>query len=86
MRPIKSFLLLVAAFSFFSATAVGLRAEEGDPAALLSDIEAALDKGTVLRMNLNDATGKPVDVFINGRVVETVSVDLNAGPRPSEIS
>jgi len=59
---------------------------EGDPAALLSDIEAALDKGTVLRMNLNDATGKPVDVFINGRVAETVSVDLNAGPRPSEIS
>lgn len=59
---------------------------EGDAAALLSDIEAALDKGTVLRMNLNDATGKPVDVFINGRVVETVSVDLNAGPRPSEIS
>ena len=59
---------------------------EGDAPTLLSDIEAALDKGTVLRLNLTDATVKPVDVFINGRVVDAVSVDLNVGPHPSEIS
>ena len=39
MRTIKSLLLIVTAFGLFSAGAGGLRAEEGDPAALAAALK-----------------------------------------------
>ena len=57
-----------------------------DAADLLKQIESALQEGTVLRLSLTDGENRPVTVFINGRTVETVAVDLDEGPRPSEIS
>lgn len=57
-----------------------------DAAKVLADIESALRDGTVARLNLADENGRPVTVFVNGRTVKTVAIDLDSAPRPSEIS
>ncbi len=57
-----------------------------DAAAVLTQIESALKDGSLLRLSLTDSADRSVEVFINGRTVQSVSVDLGEGPRPSEIS
>lgn len=59
---------------------------DGDSADLLAQIESAIRDGSVLRLSVEDSAGRAITVFVNGRTVETVVVDLDAGPRPSEIS
>jgi hypothetical protein len=59
MRPIKSLLLVVAAFGLFSAGTSGLRAEEGDPAALaaaLKNTTVTLQEG----LKASEREGKPI--------------------------
>lgn len=51
-----------------------------------SRIKEALESGSVAELPLLDADGRPVTVFLNGRVTPTVVVDPDAGPRPTEIS
>ena len=57
----------------------------GDAAEVLVQVESALKDGSVLRLTLLDDANREVEVFINGRNVESLAVDLGAGPRPSEI-
>src|ERR1700680_3622478 len=59
MKPIKSLLLIVAAFSLLGAGAGGLRAEEGDPAALaaaLKNTKVTLQQG----LKASERQGKPI--------------------------
>ena len=59
MKPIKSLLLIVAVFSIFSAGVGGLRAEEGDPAALaaaLKNTKVTLQQG----LKASQRQGKPI--------------------------
>lgn len=59
MRAIKALLLIVAAFGLFSAGAGGLRAEEGDPAALaaaLKNTSVTLQQG----LKASEGQGKPI--------------------------
>jgi hypothetical protein len=59
MRPIKSFLLLVTAVSLLSVGVGGLRAEEGDPAALaaaLKNTKVTLQQG----LKTSEREGKPI--------------------------
>lgn len=59
---------------------------DNHPDSLLEDIESALAEGGVLRIGVLDDSGNRVSLFLNGRVAETVVVDLCIGPRPQEIS
>lgn len=59
---------------------------EGDIDATVKSVKAALDNGTVAEVALLDAHGRAVTVCVNGRTVETVTLDLSGDPRPSEIS
>jgi hypothetical protein len=56
------------------------------PDSLLDDIESTLAEGGALRLAVLDDSGNRVSLFLNGRVAETVVVDLCVGPRPQEIS
>jgi hypothetical protein len=59
MRTIKSLLVIVAAISLFSATAGGLRAEVGDPAALaaaLKNTSVTLQQG----LKASEREGTPI--------------------------
>ncbi len=59
MRTIKSLLLIVAVFGLFGAAAGGLRAEEGDPAALaaaLKNTKVTLQQG----LKASERQGKPI--------------------------
>jgi hypothetical protein len=53
---------------------------------VVDQIKLALEKGTVEELALLDGAGNQVSVYLNGKVVETVVVDLGEGPRPSEMS
>lgn len=57
-----------------------------DAAGVLTEIESAIKDGSLLRLSLTDNADRPVEVFINGRTVQSIAVDLGEGPRPSEIS
>jgi hypothetical protein len=48
-------------------------------------IKDAMENGTVAELSLEDA-GRPVTVYVNGRTVPVVVVDIDTIPRPSEIS
>lgn len=51
-----------------------------------SSIEAALHDGTVAELQLLNAAGRPVTVYLNAKAVDTVVIDLDSDPKPSEIS
>jgi hypothetical protein len=59
---------------------------EGDVAKTLELIKSAMENGSVAELELVDASGRTVSVYLNGAVVPTVVVDLGDGARPSEIS
>jgi hypothetical protein len=52
---------------------------------VLDLIKNALENGSVAALPLLDGTKRPVTVYVNGRVVATVVVDLDGDSRPSEI-
>lgn len=51
-----------------------------------ADIKAAMDSGTTATLQLLDGADRPVTVYLNGRAAAVVMVDLDTGPKPSEIS
>lgn len=53
---------------------------------VVDQIKAAMTDGTVAQLELLDGAGREVTVYLNGRAAESVVVDLDRGPRPSEIS
>lgn len=57
-----------------------------DVDAVVEQIQAAMQNGTVAVLPLLDDDHRPVTVYLNGRVAETVAVDLDEESRPSEIS
>jgi hypothetical protein len=59
---------------------------DGDVTAALADIQVALTNGTVAKLSLINGDNHIVTVHINGKVVDTVEIDMGDGPRPSEIS
>jgi len=60
--------------------------DERDVETVVEQVKAALENGTTAELVLLDGAGRPVTVYVNGKVVETVVVDLDRDPRPSEIS
>jgi len=60
--------------------------DEQDVESVVDQIKSALDKGAVAELPLLDGAGRAVTVYLNGKVVESVVVDLDRGPRPSEIA
>ena len=59
---------------------------DGQSEAVATQIKTALDSATVATLELLDGANRSMTVYLNGRTVETVVLDLNAGPKPSEIS
>ncbi|MEV6350592.1 hypothetical protein [Actinoplanes sp. NPDC051851] len=54
--------------------------------AVVAQVRAALNSGTTVELQLEDGTGRAVTVFLNGATVPVVVLDLDQGPRPSEMS
>lgn len=59
---------------------------ESDAEAVTGQIKAALEEDKVVALELLDGAGRQVTVYLNGKAAQSVAVDLNKGPRPSEIS
>jgi hypothetical protein len=49
-------------------------------------IRDAMINGTSVELALYDPAGDAVTVFLNGAVTSSVALDLNSGPRPSQMS
>ena len=49
-------------------------------------VRDAMSNGTSVELTLYDAAGHAVTVFLNGAVTSSVVLDLNKGPRPSQMS
>lgn len=51
-----------------------------------SRIKAAMENGTVAELPLLDGANRQVTVYLNGKLAAAVVIDLDLGPRPTEIS
>ena len=49
-------------------------------------VRDAMTNGTSVELTVYDAAGDAVTVFLNGAVTSMVVLDLNTGPRPSQMS
>lgn len=49
-------------------------------------VRDAMTNGTRVELSLYDPAGHAVTVFLNGAVTSSVVLDLNKGPRPSQMS
>jgi hypothetical protein len=49
-------------------------------------VRDAMTNGTSVELTLYDPSGDAVTVFLNGAVTSSVVLDLNSGPRPSQMS
>jgi hypothetical protein len=52
---------------------------------VVEQVKNAMQNGAVASLPLLDGKGRPVTVYLNGKVATTVVVDLDGDPRPSEI-
>jgi hypothetical protein len=52
---------------------------------VVAKIKAAMENGEVAELELLDSAGRRVTVYLNGKVAPSVVVDLDLGPRPTEI-
>ena len=60
---------------------------EDDAVNVVTDkIRDAMENKKAAELTLLDAAGRPVTVYLNGNTVQTAVVDLDMGPRPTEIS
>jgi hypothetical protein len=62
------------------------RLPDGEISGILEAIESGMQNNSVVQLSLLDTTGRPVTVYLNCRVTQTVMIDLQGGPRPGEIS
>ncbi|GAA2634586.1 hypothetical protein GCM10010399_79030 [Dactylosporangium fulvum] len=55
---------------------------------VVESVKSAMESATTAQLTLLDKENRPVTVYLNGRVAETVVVDLDLDrdSRPSEIS
>lgn len=60
------------------------RLPDGDITELLEAIENAVQKKEAVKLELLDSIGRPVTVFLNTEAAQTVVIDLEGGPRPTE--
>jgi hypothetical protein len=51
-----------------------------------NQIRTAMAEGAVAELVLYDSDKRPVTVYLNCRIIETIVVDTDSGPRPGEIS
>ncbi|GIF73002.1 hypothetical protein [Asanoa siamensis] len=49
-------------------------------------VREAMTEGRTVELELDDASGRAVTVFLNGTTAASVVVDLGRDPRPSEMS
>ncbi|GIF06848.1 hypothetical protein [Actinoplanes siamensis] len=59
---------------------------DSDAAAVTDLVRDALTNRRTVELELFDADGRAVTVFLNGAAVTAVALDLDRGPRPSEMS
>jgi hypothetical protein len=59
---------------------------DSDVADVTAKIKAAMENGTVAELSLLDGADRQVTVYLNGKVALSVVVDLDLGPKPTEIS
>jgi hypothetical protein len=52
---------------------------------VLDQVRNAMGTGSVEALSLLSSANRPVTVYVNGKVVATVEVDLDGDSRPSEI-
>ena len=52
---------------------------------VVDGIKKAMENGSVTVLPLLDSAGRPIVLYLNGKVTATVAVDLDGDPRPSEI-
>lgn len=60
--------------------------DDNDVADVTARIKAAMENGTVAELALTDGANRRVTVYLNGKVALSVIVDLDLGPKPTEIS
>ncbi|GAA1629595.1 hypothetical protein ACFQY4_44260 [Catellatospora bangladeshensis] len=51
-----------------------------------AQVKSAMENGETATLQLLDGAGREVTVYLNGKAAALVVVDLDPGPRPSEIS
>jgi hypothetical protein len=59
---------------------------DADAEAVARQVRAAMTNRTTVELQLADAQGRAVSVFVNGATVPSLVLDLDEGPRPSEMS
>jgi hypothetical protein len=59
---------------------------DADAQAVARLVRDAMTNRTSVELQLYDAAGRAVSVFLNGAVTPSVVLDLDQGPRPSEMS
>ncbi len=55
-------------------------------AQVIEDVELAMTKGTTARLSLETRDNGTVTVFFNGKLVKSVVIDNDGGPKPTEIA
>jgi hypothetical protein len=59
---------------------------DADADAVARQVRDAMTNRTSVELPLADAAGRAVTVFLNGAAAPSVALDLDEGPRPSEMS
>jgi hypothetical protein len=60
--------------------------DDADVPDVTGKIQAAMENGTVVELPLIDSANRQVTVYLNGTVTPSLTVDLDLGPKPTEIS
>jgi hypothetical protein len=60
--------------------------DDADVTEVAAKIKAAMENGTVAELSLVDGANRRVTVYLNGKVALSVVLDLDLGPKPTEIS
>ncbi|WP_117212327.1 hypothetical protein [Allorhizocola rhizosphaerae] len=60
--------------------------DDANVADVVAKIKSAMENGTVAELALLDGADRQVTVYLNGKVALSVVVDLDLGPKPTEIS
>jgi hypothetical protein len=59
---------------------------DSDAPTVVRLVREAMTLRSTVELKLYSATGRQVTVFLNGAVTSAVVLDLDGGPRPSEMS
>jgi hypothetical protein len=59
---------------------------DSDVVTICTQIRTAMSEGSVAELVLLDTEKRPVTVYVNCRIVESIVVDTDGDPRPSEWS